>query len=79
MIKFTVIKATEPEITFPILARLKSTNIIVLFTYHTIGMVISSHSVVNPVGQHRNDWESVLNKTVWEILLTGEQVILENE
>ena len=72
----TTIKGEESEIlTFPIIKRSLSSNLIVLFTSETIGFVLQSNDAYN-FGYYSRDWKKSSDNGQW-ITFNGE-ITLKN-
>jgi len=68
--------------TFPLLARIKkplgsieAAGTVVLFTSLKSGTVIYP-SQAWPIGHHCNDWISIMNVELWELLPIGTEVVI---
>jgi hypothetical protein len=70
-------KAKAKEINFPVLAKKRQEEYVILFYEEGSGVVVVGGAVYN-VGDHDTDWISVLDDSIWEILPPGAKVVLKN-
>jgi hypothetical protein len=70
-------KKGKTEIKFPVLAKSTDSDLVVLFTGQSTGIVVFSDRVYD-IGAEDSDWIYVSDSSAWEILPPGAKVVLEN-
>jgi hypothetical protein len=75
-------KIKEKELEYPLMARSKVTDIVVLFHGSKSGVIIynnNSNRETAKIGRYSQLFVPVTNSNIWTILNKGEQVILTQE
>ncbi len=73
-------KENAPKITFPVLAKAKSDETVVLFTSPTCGTVlVPGKKDSESIGEFSKIWCQVSEGITWQILPPGSTVTLEQE
>jgi hypothetical protein len=68
----------QHENEYPLLARHRRCNYVVLFSNATTGVVVNDIDKHFEIGKHAS-WSSVKDKITWEILPKGSEIILKVE